>query len=60
MPESPDEVLTRCHSLLRELRIFSNYCEQKKYNGDYRQRLEYNHFRSDIEQEVKQMDKVLT
>jgi hypothetical protein len=59
MPESADEVLTRCKSLLRELQIFADYCEKKKYNGDYRQRPEYNHFRGDIEQEVKQMEKVI-
>jgi hypothetical protein len=57
-PESADEVLARCQSLLNELQLFADYCDRKKYNGDYRQRPEYNHFRSDIEQEVKQMEKV--
>jgi hypothetical protein len=59
MPESADEVLTRCKSLLREIQTFADYCEKKKYNGDYRHRPEYNHFRGDIEQEVKQMEKVI-
>lgn len=57
-PESPNEVLSRCQALLNELRIFADYCESKKYNGDYRQKPEYNHFRGDIESEVKQMEKL--
>lgn len=57
-PKSPDEVITRCKILLEELQIFANYCESKKYNGDYRQKPEYNHFRGDIKGEVKQMEKL--
>ena len=58
-PQSPDEVLARCQHLLDELRIFSDYCAGKKYNGDYRQNPpEYKHFRSDIQNEVKQMEKL--
>ena len=59
-PRSPDEVLTRCKVLLDELKVYAEYCESKKYNGDYRQKPEYNHFRTDIQGEVKQMEKLKT
>lgn len=58
-PKSPEEVLARCNALLAELKIFSDYLESQKYNGDYRQRPEYKHFRGDIEGEVKAMEKLI-
>jgi hypothetical protein len=60
-PQSPDEVLARCQHLLEELQIFADYCGGRNYNGDYRRNPpEYKHFRSDIQNEVKQMEKLKT
>jgi hypothetical protein len=58
-PKDPEEVLVRCHVLLDELQKFADYCEGRKYLTEYRHKVEYSHFRSDITKEIEQMKKVL-
>jgi hypothetical protein len=57
-PKDPEDVLARCNVLLDELQKFADYCETRKYLTEYRHKVEYSHFRGDIQQEVKQMNKV--
>lgn len=58
MPSSPEDVLARCRHLLTELERFARAYEAKKRHHDYRQKCDFSHFRSDIEQEAKHMEKV--
>jgi predicted aconitase len=55
---TPDDLLRRCHALLEELKIFADLCERKKNHAEYRQRVEYAHFRGDVRKEVELMHKV--
>jgi hypothetical protein len=55
---TPDDILLRCHALLEELQKFAAYCEKKKHQTEYRQKVDYTHFRADIQHEIKQMEKV--
>jgi hypothetical protein len=55
---TPDDLLRRCHVLLDELKIFADLCEKKKNHAEYRQRVEYAHFRGDVRKEVELMHKV--
>jgi hypothetical protein len=55
---TPDDLLRRCHVLLDELKIFVDLCERKRNHIEYRQKVEYAHFRGDVRKEVELMHKV--